>query len=99
MKKFEIHYKKATNSCCSICFKLGKVMTVSWYTQDYRSNKRKGKICKTLQKHPHSIWICDKCLKDLRAAYFGSLHEQFESEFGRKEGKDGKSVSDAPTPQ
>ena len=43
---------------------------LTYYTQNYASNKRKGKICKTLQKHPHIIWVCEKCWRDLRSAWW-----------------------------
>ena len=72
MKKFNVEISKATNCCCDICFRLGRVMKVRYYVQDYRSNKRKDKICKTLQKHPRSIWICERCYNDFKSEYIRS---------------------------
>lgn len=62
MKKFSVVMDGYDNCSCSICFRIGKVAKIEYYTQNYGSNKRKGKICKNLQKHPHSIWICEKCI-------------------------------------
>lgn len=71
MKKFEITYSEANNCGCGICFKLNHVMRVKWYTQDYASEKT-GKICKNLQKHPHSLWVCRDCYRDLCDAIMDS---------------------------
>lgn len=70
MRKFTVEISKATNCICNICHRDGRVAKIKYYTQDYGSNKRKGKICKTLQKHPHEIWICEKCWYDLRSAWW-----------------------------
>lgn len=70
MKKFTIEISKADNCFCNICHRTGRVAMISYYTQNYASNKRKGKICKTLQKHPHIIWVCEKCCRDLRSAWW-----------------------------
>lgn len=72
MRKFTVEISKATNCCCNICFRLGRVAKISYYTQSYESNKRKGKICKRLQKHPHTIWICEKCMNDFRGEFIWS---------------------------
>lgn len=79
MRKFEIDYAKGY-VCCSVCFKHvdKKIVKLKWYTQDYASNKRKGKVCKTLQKHPHSIWICDKCIEDLKSEWWKTTNRRFE---------------------
>ena len=69
MKKFTVGISKYTNCCCNICHRLNRVAKIRYYTQDYRSNKRKGKICKNLQKHPHEIWICEKCMDDLKSEW------------------------------
>ena len=69
MKKYSIELSENTNCSCQICFRLGRVAKIQYYTQNYGSNKRKGKICKTLQKHPHSIWICEKCLNDFKSEW------------------------------
>lgn len=72
MKKFTVEISEYTNCCCSICFRLGRVAKIKYYVQDYASNKRKGKICKTLQKHPRSIWVCEKCMNDFRSEFIRS---------------------------
>ena len=69
MKKFSVEISKYTNCCCSICFRTGRVMKIKYYVQDYASNKRKGKICKTLQKHPRSIRRSEKCNNDFKSEY------------------------------
>ena len=69
MKKFSI--EMGENGCtCSICRSVGRVTKIKWYEQDYESNKQKGKICKTLQKHTHSVWICEECMEDFRQEWF-----------------------------
>ena len=92
MKKFSIEISEATNCCCNICFRIGRVAKIEYYTQNYGSSKRKGKICKTLQKHPHSIWICEKCYNDFKSEYVHStrglgfsVHE-FDELYKSKEG-------------
>ena len=72
MKKFSVEISEHTNCCCNICFRTGRVMKIKYYVQDYASNKRKGKICKTLQKHPRSIWICEKCYNDFKSEFVRS---------------------------
>lgn len=72
MKKFTVVIDGYDNCCCSICFRICQVAKIEYYTQDYESNKRKGKICKNLQKHPHSIWICGKCINDFLAEWTSS---------------------------
>lgn len=69
MKKFRIEVSEYPNCCCNICHRLSHVAKIEYYTQDYGSNKRKGKICKKLQKHPHSIWICEKCMDDFESEW------------------------------
>ena len=77
MKKFKIEYASGYVNC-DICFKHEgmKIAKLEYYTQDYASNKRPGKICKTPQKHPHSIWICEKCLKELRREWWGTTDDR-----------------------
>ena len=69
MKKFTIVVDGYDNCCCNICFRVGKVAKIKYYTHNYGSNNRPGKICKNLQKHPHSIWICQKCMEDFRSEW------------------------------
>lgn len=95
MKKFTVEISEYTNCICSICHRLGRVAKLKWYTQDYASNKRKGKICKTLQKHPHSIWICEKCMNDFKSEWIGSTrglgfsYQKFYGKNGERKENDG----------
>lgn len=79
MKKFKLDYAKGFVNC-DICFKHEgkKIAKLKYYTQDYGSNKRKGKICKNPQKHPHEIWICDKCIEDLKSEWWRTFNERYE---------------------
>ena len=74
MKKFNMGYSSTESCQCDICHRTGKVLKVEYYTKNYRS-ERTGKICETLQKHRHSIWICKKCFQDLRAAFEDAREE------------------------
>ena len=69
MKKFSVEISNYTNCSCNICFRVGRVAKIKYYTQDYGSNKRPGKICKRLQKHSHSIWVCEKCMEDFKSEF------------------------------
>lgn len=75
MKKFEMSISDADNCFCNICHSPMQVLKLKYYTKDYGSNNRKGKICKTLQKHPHEIWICNKCLGDLVGEWYKTQTE------------------------
>ena len=79
MKKFSLSFAKGSVNC-DVCFQHEnkKIAKLKYYTQDYASNKRKGKICKTPQKHHHEIWICDRCLQDLRGEWWSKTNERFE---------------------
>lgn len=66
MKKFKMRYSSYNNCECGICFRITKVVKVEFYTTDYASNNRPGKICKTPQHHPHELWICPECISDLQ---------------------------------
>ena len=88
MKKFSVEISGYTNCTCSVCFCQARVAKLKWYTQDYASNKRKGKICKNLQKHPHSIWICEKCMQDFKHEWIRSTRGvgfQYPDFFGEAE--------------
>ena len=79
MKKWDITLDRGEITC-NICHRHTdmNIAKIKYYTQDYGSTKRKGKICKTLQKHPHEIWICDKCLSDFRDEWWRKTHDKFE---------------------
>ena len=81
MKKFSLSVSDHDNCLCNICHRPRKVLILKYYTKDYASNTRPGKICKTLQVHPHTIWVCKKCLEDLRGEWWGSINERFEKGF------------------
>lgn len=72
MTKFKVEISKATNCICDICHGGGRVAKIDYYKKNYRSNKRPGKICKTLQKHPISIWICERCMNDFKGEWIRS---------------------------
>lgn len=78
MKKWEIVIDKGAITC-NICHRHENmnIAKIRYYTQDYRSNKREGKVCKNLQKHPHEIWICDGCLQDFKMEWWGTTNDRF----------------------
>lgn len=84
MRKWDIAFDTGAVTC-NICHRHSdgrysdygmKIAKIKYYTQDYGSNNRKGKICKRLQKHPHEIWICDKCLDDFRSEWWSKSTER-----------------------
>lgn len=62
---FHFRWLEQDNCVCSICHGIGAKIEFEYVTRDYASNNRKGKICKTLQAHRHSFWICPTCLTNL----------------------------------
>lgn len=52
------------NCCCSICHGTGAKWEFRYVTRNYQSPKTK-KICKTLQAHERSFWICPRCLENM----------------------------------
>lgn len=86
MKKFTITYENGFCNC-DICFthyervkgkKQGKkIAKLTYYTQDFKSNKS-DKICTTAQKHPHELWICDKCLSDLGLEWLKTFDDRYK---------------------
>ena len=61
---FNVRKLKHDNCMCSICHGLGAKFEIGYVTRDYESDKTKGRICKRLQEHYHSFWICEPCLKN-----------------------------------
>lgn len=59
---FHFRWLEQDNCVCSICHGTGAKIEFEYVTRDYESDKRKGKICETLQAHKHSFWICPICL-------------------------------------
>lgn len=67
----DFHFKRLDqeNCCCSICHSIGAKIEFRYVTRNYASARRRNVICKTLQAHGHSFWICPKCLDNLKRAY------------------------------
>ncbi len=64
---FHLKWLEQDNCICNICHGTGAKIEISYITRDYVSNRTK-KICKTLQAHEHSLWICFKCLTNFERA-------------------------------
>lgn len=79
MKKWNLEIARGAIKC-DICARHENmnIVKIKYYTQNYGSTKRKLKICKTLQKHPHEIWICDKCLSDFRDEWWRTTNDRFK---------------------
>ena len=60
----DFHFKllEQDNCVCSICHGTGAKIEFRYVTRNYESARQKGKICKSLQAHAHSFWICPICL-------------------------------------
>ena len=61
---FRFRKLKQDNCVCSICHGCGATIEFEYVTRNYQSARSK-KICKTLQAHGHSFWICPTCIKNL----------------------------------
>lgn len=66
---FCFRWLEEDNCVCCICHGTGAKIEFRYVTRDYESARRKGKICKNLQAHEHSFWICPKCSDNLKRAY------------------------------
>ena len=62
---FHFRWLEQDNCICNICHGTGAKIEFEYVTRDYESNRKKGKICATLQAHGHSFWICPECLNNL----------------------------------
>ncbi len=62
----DFHFKwlEQDNCVCNICHGTGAKIAIRYITRDYLG--KKGKICDTLQAHEHNVWICLKCLENLK---------------------------------
>jgi len=58
---FHVRYLEQDNGICSVCHGTGAKLEIRYVTRNYQSGKTK-KICKNLQPHEHSLWICPKCV-------------------------------------
>lgn len=61
---FSFKFLTQDNCVCNICHGIGAKWGFRYVTRNYQSPRTK-KICKTLQAHEHSFWICPKCLQNL----------------------------------
>ena len=62
---FHLRRLKQENCCCSICHGIGAKWEFRYVIRNYASPRVKGKICKTLQAHERSFWICQECLDNM----------------------------------
>ena len=103
--RYGAEYKRASNdfcfrvfeqnNCiCSICHGTGAKIEFRYITRDYASDKQKNKICKTLQAHEHSFWICPFCLYRLDSKangikeYVKKLFREGTQDFTESENKE-----------
>lgn len=63
---FHVRYLEQDNCICSICHGTGAKIEVRYVVRNYESTRVKKKICKNLQAHEHSIWICPKCISNFK---------------------------------
>ena len=63
---FKLRHLEYDNCVCCVCHGTGAKWEFRYVTRDYQS-PRTGKICKTLQAHSYSFWICPRCLENLKA--------------------------------
>ena len=61
---FSFRCLEQDDCCCSICHGIGAKWEFRYVTRNYQSPKTK-KICKTLQAHERSLWICPMCLENM----------------------------------
>lgn len=66
---FLFRWLEEDNYLCNICHGTGAKIELQYFTRNYASARRRNVICKTLQTHEHSFWICPKCLDNLKRAY------------------------------
>lgn len=65
----DFHFRRLeqSNCVCTICHGTGAVLEFRYIMRDYESRRRE-RICKTLQAHERSFWICQKCMFNLKKA-------------------------------
>ena len=70
----DFHFRRLEhdNCVCSICHGNGAKIEFEYVTRNYQSPRTK-KICKTLQAHGHSFWICPTCIKNMVSKSRGIL--------------------------
>ena len=64
---FRFRLLEQDNCVCSVCHGIGAKIELRYVTRNSESARRRGKICKTLQAHEHSFWICQRCLDNMKA--------------------------------
>ena len=60
---FFLRFLTQDNCVCGICHGTGAKWEFRYVTRNYQSARTK-RICKTLQAHEHSVWMCPKCLQN-----------------------------------
>ena len=60
---FSLRFLTQDNCVCGICHGTGAKWEFRYVTRNYQSARTK-RICKTLQAHEHSVWMCPKCLQN-----------------------------------
>jgi len=63
---FHARYLEQDNCVCSICHGTGAKIEIRYVVRNYESARAKKKICKNLQAHERSLWICPKCIDNFK---------------------------------
>ena len=63
---FHVKYLEQDNGVCSVCHGTGAKIEIRYVVRNYESARVKKKICKNLQTHERSLWICPKCIKNFK---------------------------------
>lgn len=63
---FHARYLEQDNCLCSICHGTGAKIKIRYVVRNYESARVKKKICKNLQAHERSLWICPKCINNFK---------------------------------
>lgn len=83
---FHFRLLEQDNCVCSICHGTGAKIEFEYVTRNYGSPKTK-KICKTLQAHAHSFWICSICINNLVKKSHGLVKVLVKEERGDTDGQ------------
>ena len=63
---FHVRYLEQDNGVCSVCHGTGAKIEIRYVVRNYESAMVKKKICKNLQAHGRSLWICPKCIDNFK---------------------------------
>lgn len=63
---FHVRYLEQDNGVCSVCHGIGAKIEIRYVVRNYESARVKKKICKNLQAHERSLWICPKCIDNFK---------------------------------